>query len=684
MFSVALDKCTLKTEQWNQDKQRKSSPGWTQIAAGEQKGPKVNNKKSRMPDGHQGDPGTEIISQTPQFPAGQTGGFPNGICPCQPGNNPYQQNMYINPMQPPGTFLSEGDMRMLLAGAYQQGRNDTAAKEYYKFQRQLYRRPRAKKGSCRVAIDNDKKIILYQVMSDGSRDTKKFISNYNGPIAITTVKTPGFNMRNAYLVLLFVNNNVSVFIDIKKTGNGVYLYEQFRKAKVQFNTLLSKTDIKEGLVELLVSWDDWEFKEPVLLDAFPGWSCAGGSSLTFQSCENTLWGKDIGEELPVSEKSFHRIMPTPQGLETYIRELRMMFPDPAERMLLASWPIAGLLSSLLRKHGVPIKAVLNLIPTGDVNQEAIAGMLQVFSRSRLAIFDAGKSQKQLDGILDKSRDEVLIFDCRYQSNQYQRNLRKQTADRLLRMVGENEKTGSGRNADFAVVLLSDQYQPGAFNVLLPEMNECFSSGVSRLGESQGLEMVLSGVVNKIEGRFEEAEQIFCRRWNCPDFRLMPISIAIDFLRDFFRSVGRDLDKELALPEISDLAALIEDNGDSEDERRDLFIRVIRSHASRWMCEEKHYRQEYHEGTLYYDENYLYCPVDMFKKLFAEVHRAALLLRVLVEIRNRGDLITDGPNLMGKKVMIGNERKDYYVFPISLFNRKGLPGILDLARRPEDD
>lgn len=563
-----------------------------------------------------------------------------------------------------------------MAGNYQNNARPNSTAHAMEGQQRSERRCLA---SCSIQVAQNG-LYLFRYYDDWTVDPR-LILGLVGPVKIGGVRIEGSDqpIENIFLSFLsYENGNCYIFLPKNKKRN-VSLREVCERQGIHFDPFVSGDEIERGLRGFLSSLDECVLNENILtIPALAGWFDGKLHDRLHPACSI------VQADLPITKRTFSRVSPTPQGLETYIRELRMMFPDPAERMLLASWPIAGLLSSLLRKHGVPIKAVLNLIPTGDVNQEAIAGMLQVFSRSRLAIFDAGKSQKQLDGILDKSRDEVLIFDCRYQSNQYQRNLRKQTADRLLRMVGENEKTGSGRNADFAVVLLSDQYQPGAFNVLLPEMNECFSSGVSRLGESQGLEMVLSGVVNKIEGRFEEAEQIFCRRWNCPDFRLMPISIAIDFLRDFFRSVGRDLDKELALPEISDLAALIEDNGDSEDERRDLFIRVIRSHASRWMCEEKHYRQEYHEGTLYYDENYLYCPVDMFKKLFAEVHRAALLPRVLVELRNRGDLITDGPNLMGKKVMIGNERKDYYVFPISLFNRKGLPGILDLARRPEGD
>ena len=624
-----------------------------------------------MPGNCQGNAGTEIVQQAPSHPGGQVGGVPNRPFP------------YQSSMQPQVTVLPANSLGMLFDIGYQRGLNDSYWKEWFKLWRQTNRRPRAKKGSCKVAIDSDKRIILSQVMSDCSWKTMPFISNCVGPITIAPIETPGFKLKNTYLVLLFKSNNISVTIDVRKVGNGAYLYEQFRKSGVKVASQLSKEAIKEGLVELLLSWDDWEFEEPVSLDVFAGWnSNASGSSRTFQSCENTTWGKGLGEELPVSEKSFPRITPTALGLETYIKELRAMFPDPAERMLIAVWPVMGLLSSLLRKNGMPIKAALNLIPTGGVDQEALAGLLQVFDRNRPGFLDAGMTKKQIDSILNESRDEVLLFDCRYQSNHYMRSKRSQVSDRLLRMMSENEKTPCGRDCDFAMAVLSDE-QSGAFNILLPEMNGAFLQSAERFRRSRCLEMVFSGVVAMVEEHCIGTDLIFSRCQKGLDFRLVPIDTAVALLREFFRRGGHDLDKELELPDISDLAALIED-GDSDEEGLVQFVRVVRSHAEEWMCEEKSYGQVYHEGTFYYDEKYLYFPVEMLRDMFAEVHREALLPRVLVELRSKGMLITDGPNLTVKKVMIGNKRKDYYVFPIDLFNERGKPDIRDLARRGQDD
>ena len=77
---------------------------------------------------------------------------------------------------------------------------------------------------------------------------------------------------------------------------------------------------------------------------------------------------------------------------------------------------------------------------------------------------------------------------------------------------------------------------------------------------------------------------------------------------------------------------------------------------------------------------------LLEDIFEQNHRKSFLQRAIYEFKSEGVLVTQGPKSTIKKVSIGGNRADYYIFTRDWFyqNPCETVEIIDIAKEWEED
>lgn len=118
---------------------------------------------------------------------------------------------------------------------------------------------------------------------------------------------------------------------------------------------------------------------------------------------------------------------------------------------------------------------------------------------------------------------------------------------------------------------------------------------------------------------------------------------------------------------------------------ELIIRIIRSRMKNFYILKKEYGFDYIENCCYYDENYLWIPVKIFKDMMDEGNLSGDDSKMqLIEWKNQKVLIPDDKGLTYRLRFAQGKSLQTYCFKKSLFNSEFDAPIEELGKEVQQD
>lgn len=114
---------------------------------------------------------------------------------------------------------------------------------------------------------------------------------------------------------------------------------------------------------------------------------------------------------------------------------------------------------------------------------------------------------------------------------------------------------------------------------------------------------------------------------------------------------------------------LEEYLNDNDELIRLFVIAVRKSVHEYFIREKSRNLSFDEESIFVTDQKVWIPTKILKKILSEHGLEDRKHRILLEIKNREKLFTDGEGL-SMKVQTGEVRKEAYVFARNIFE---LPG-----------
>lgn len=287
---------------------------------------------------------------------------------------------------------------------------------------------------------------------------------------------------------------------------------------------------------------------------------------------------------------------------------------------------------------------------------------------------------QLKENLISCNDEILIVDA-FQTlgNVYQKNKIKENVEKIRKKICE-EKTrfyDINREINCALVVMNTEILHGnAINIFVTEDIFEDVSSVENLLNGKCVEAFLNCFVEFSENNLGTIRRIIRKnRTSCKDRRYGLFQSSWQILRMFWQEEGVDFCKALYLPDEIDWEKYVSEI--LEEDVMDIFVNTIRKEISNVQVLRKERFTTYDENIIYFDDLWLFVPTKVLNEMLKRSGLLSEKRNILYFLRKNENLKCDCEGL-SKKVQIGNERREFYIISRSLFDKPGMPSIVDLG------
>ena len=187
---------------------------------------------------------------------------------------------------------------------------------------------------------------------------------------------------------------------------------------------------------------------------------------------------------------------------------------------------------------------------------------------------------------------------------------------------------------------------------------------------------ITALVNYIQGNFDYIESVIDRM---KDEAYTVLQIVWRVIQMFFESQDVDIAQELQITSENPFEFL-DDYLDDKDELIRLFVIAVRKSLHEYFIREKIRNLSFDEESIFVTDQKVWIPTKILKKILSEHGLEDRKHRILLEIKNREKLFTDGEGL-SMRVQIGEVRKEAYVFAKNIFE---LPGHVPFDSLGKED
>ena len=533
-----------------------------------------------------------------------------------------------------------------------------------------FRKKRHKKVGSQIATVATGEISLISTFDDGEQEIVPFIINVKGEIQIAKICFPDLEWKTQYFAVGFPCNTMMIILEehqIKPRN----LYLEFIASGVQFNPVLRKNQIEDALFSAIAPRARYALQK-LFIPARNGWF-QGRFFSEDEKCKEL-------ERLPLLRKRMVTAELTAEAINLYFAEMRQIC-SPRNRILIALTPFAGLLGSLLCEGGFTGNVCLNFVEIKKGMKHVICSWEQVYERETLVPKRVSTAQSKNEKCMGEIKDGVIIFDgtCNegsgYEKSMIQSNLAK------IAQITTGESTIGNKSA-FATVLISSQFlrQRGVFDLVFDEAFWHETDAHLKFVKSQTLEAVLNSFVRFIEKNQRHILELIDRRKKSKDQSFELLDITHEIIQKFWQSYGTDFDRELCVPNMKEIKNLFFENAGLGDLMED-FVSAVRKNISLFQLSQKQYGAEYTKFTIVYDQEFLWIPSVVLKKMVSIEGLLPELSKILFNLKESQELICDFEGFT-RRIQIGGKRGEYYQFRLEFFNRTGSAEIVELGREIE--
>lgn len=268
----------------------------------------------------------------------------------------------------------------------------------------MERKPRRKCIDRNLACLPSGEIVVVNKFDDGTGTIGACIVGVRGPWKAYRVVVKEADWLIPLFAIHFEGTGDWIIGQFEKL-KGSYLYELFIRAGIQFETKISRNELKRILHEGFtgeICLTENEFK----ISALAGWNQG-----KMQYAENYLLGiaEDV-KNFPVFQKSFKKLELTEDAIAEYFCEIKCIHNDK-DRLLVAVYSFLPMIASILRRHKKKLTFGINIIVLLPVDKQRICSWFQVYNRDCCILLDGGMTDTKLKKEFRTIKDECIIVDC---------------------------------------------------------------------------------------------------------------------------------------------------------------------------------------------------------------------------------------------------------------------------------
>ena len=549
--------------------------------------------------------------------------------------------------------------------------------------KRVEKRPKMKVTKSVIQKMNDGTYMLSKVYENGTfGESKPLFNNVKGEFTPLLLKfSESYAKGKKYILLTWRDSGKRVICDSEKM-TGDKLYNCFVEAGIVFCPWNSKRQVKEALydwfapsIKQIANSEANVFK----MSGNAGW--AGNERIGYEWNSAEEWSHyDFRglPDLPVQHKRFNSEKFDKKLLEVFFGGFSNI-ENEQYRILLLEMLVHGILASILNEEELYSEYFLNLILMDGILPVDFCRLYQIFNRGDWKMVEA--NDKKICNYLQSVKDEIVLLhkptvpDSNYDEKKIQNNL-EQIIDKIC--YRNYSSMGISGEIHVGLVILNAQVIPkkAAINIVVDA--ECFKTSFFDMLKSSAVDAFLSAFIRYAEKEMSGIKGII-RKWKKTECENKLWDALFEILGDFGTKEEIDVYGSLQVsPELR--TSEIWDSSKKISDLEELIIRIIRSRMKNFYILKKEYGFDYIENCCYYDENYLWIPVKIFKDMMDEGNLSGDDSKMqLIEWKNQKVLIPDDKGLTYRLRFAQGKSLQTYCFKKSLFNSEFDAPIEELGK-----
>ena len=308
---------------------------------------------------------------------------------------------------------------------------------------------------------------------------------------------------------------------------------------------------------------------------------------------------------------------------------------------------------------------LNFIDADPISQKEICALIKIFNRKSLIPITLDLSEKKLDGLLSTSNDEVIICDARYlgYSNTFQKKIKKNQKKVINATNGRRSMNSENEGiSNFSCVLFSDEriLEYGVKNIFVGDDFFREKPSTFMFMENKVMEALFSNFIPYVRKNLEIIWEIMIREKDKNGDIQKTAESVYEILTLYWEEKGISFSEKINLSNPQIWKKIIDDEIYNDEEILGLFIEIFRKQTKNICAIEKKRNAEYHPYSIYYSEEYIWIPTEIFRKILANEKMFTRLNNLLQMLKEHGELVTDNSGFSRKIQVSGNGIESYQI------------------------
>ena len=550
----------------------------------------------------------------------------NGFNPGYPMNTCTGPGMSIPVSEPERVLYEVTKSNAEMVAAVNTLHNNTQKSLYdnQKLMERMARKSKKLHGKPCIMIGGNGVYCLAQLYDDGTSTQSQLIFNITGECDIYNLSFPKLHGKTKrYVAIIFMNERTWVICDKEKV-TGINLYKWFVEAGIQFDPCFKDKLIKEALFDYFAPKiaNARSIKE---LDGMAGW---WQSQWRYAEWFQTFIPSGM-PELPVMDKHFTTEYRGKELLEKFLKGIASI-ESKHYRVVVLETLVSGVLANLFQEAGIYSNYFLNFVLIGRLDKELFCGspviryqkadfrrLYQVFNRGIWEIQEANVRSKLISDYVRTINDEVLIVHVPSDEDSHRRKSIERNLGDIVNKICERDCSSLNIpwkvNASLVVLNEFVSDLDSAINIIA---DECiFTSELTDMLKGNAVDAFLYELVTYVEAHMAEVRAVI-KKWSSNqdgNMSLVLLKAIWEILSEFARDKGIDLAAALGIPGSPDWGVMWRSLTDRQ-EMGERMVKAVRSSMSKFYVKEKYFGCGYVKDSCYYDNEYFWIPIKVFKEI----------------------------------------------------------------------
>ena len=524
----------------------------------------------------------------------------NGFNPGYPMNTCTGPGMSIPVSEPERVLYEVTKSNAEMVAAVNTLHNNTQKSLYdnQKLMERMARKSKKLHGKPCIMIGGNGVYCLAQLYDDGTSTQSQLIFNITGECDIYNLSFPKLHGKTKrYVAIIFMNERTWV--------------KWFVEAGIQFDPCFKDKLIKEALFDYFAPKiaNARSIKE---LDGMAGW---WQSQWRYAEWFQTFIPSGM-PELPVMDKHFTTEYRGKELLEKFLKGIASI-ESKHYRVVVLETLVSGVLANLFQEAGIYSNYFLNFVLIGRLDKELFCRLYQVFNRGIWEIQEANVRSKLISDYVRTINDEVLIVHVPSDEDSHRRKSIERNLGDIVNKICERDCSSLNIpwkvNASLVVLNEFVSDLDSAINIIA---DECiFTSELTDMLKGNAVDAFLYELVTYVEAHMAEVRAVI-KKWSSNqdgNMSLVLLKAIWEILSEFARDKGIDLAAALGIPGSPDWGVMWRSLTDRQ-EMGERMVKAVRSSMSKFYVKEKYFGCGYVKDSCYYDNEYFWIPIKVFKEI----------------------------------------------------------------------